>query len=133
MRKRKCPREPDRQGPAYRPPFARLDGRSPRCGALLDTRLRWLAGSAWAVSRTRGLASGNIDALVHGRALHSSATIANAKPAKQGRARAGNGTRAPHARVGETNPPGEEFLEYQFANSESKKGYPGAGYDRCKA
>ena len=91
MRKRKCPREPDRQGPAYRPPFARLDGRSPRCGALLDTRLRWLAGSAWAVSRTRGLASGNIDALVHGRALHSSATIANAKPAKQGRAPAGNG------------------------------------------
>ena len=56
---------------------------------LLDTRLRWLAGSAW---RTRGLASGNIDALVDGRALHSSATIANAKPAKQGRARAGNGT-----------------------------------------
>jgi hypothetical protein len=89
MRKRKCPREPDRQGPAYRPPFACLDGRDAR--PLLDTRLRWLAGSAW---RTRGLASGNIDALVDGRALHSSATIANAKPAKQGRARAGNGTRA---------------------------------------
>jgi hypothetical protein len=31
------------------------------------------------------------------------------------------------------NPFGEEFLEYQFANSESKQGYPGAGHDRCKA
>jgi hypothetical protein len=92
MRKRKCPRQPDRQGPAYRPPFARLDDRSPLCAALAR-HASSLVGRVGVGGRAF-LRRAILNARVHERALHSSATIANAKPAEQGRARAGNGTRA---------------------------------------